>query len=102
MPGMKQRCGKNGSDANLIARGRRCVQGTLPLMNRRHLVLVLRIVCGALLLWWAWRQVDAPMRQVVATISLDWSWLPLGILLGGVAVAGWALRWHLFLRLCGL
>ena len=71
-------------------------------MNRRRLLLLLRIVCGVLLLWWAWRQVDAPMREVLSTIQLDWAWLLPGIVLGGLAVVGWGMRWHLFLRLCGL
>ncbi|OAI57820.1 hypothetical protein AYO49_01780 [Verrucomicrobiaceae bacterium SCGC AG-212-N21] len=71
-------------------------------MNRRRILLLLRVLCGALLLWWAWRQVDAPLRQVLSTISLDWTWPPVGVLLGGLAVAGWAARWHLFLRLCGI
>jgi uncharacterized membrane protein YbhN (UPF0104 family) len=71
-------------------------------MTRRHLLLLLRILCGGLLLWWAWRQVDVPLREVVQTISLDWRWLLPGMMLGGLAVVGWAVRWHLFLRLCGL
>jgi uncharacterized membrane protein YbhN (UPF0104 family) len=71
-------------------------------MNRRRLLLLLRVACGALLLWWAWRQVDAPLRHVLDTISLDWTWPPVGVLLGGLAVAGWAARWHLFLRVCGI
>jgi glycosyltransferase 2 family protein len=71
-------------------------------MNRRRLLLLLRLVCGVLLLWWAWRQVDAPLRQVMSTIRVDGAWLLPGIVLGGLAVAGWAMRWHLFLRLCGL
>jgi hypothetical protein len=71
-------------------------------MNRRRLLLLLRIACGVLLLWWAWRQVDVPMREVLSTIQLDWAWLLPGIVLGGIAVAGWAMRWHLFLRMCGL
>jgi uncharacterized membrane protein YbhN (UPF0104 family) len=71
-------------------------------MNRRRLLLLLRIACGVLLLWWAWRQVDSPMREVLSTIHLDWKWLLPGIVLGGLAVVGWGMRWHLFLRICGL
>ena len=71
-------------------------------MNRRRIFLLLRILCGVLLLWWAWRQVNAPLMQVLSSTSLDWSWLTPGILLGGLAVMAWAMRWHLFLRICGL
>jgi uncharacterized membrane protein YbhN (UPF0104 family) len=71
-------------------------------MIRRRLLLLLRLICGVLLLWWAWRQVDAPLRQVVSTISVDAVWLLPGIALGGLAVVGWAMRWHLFLRMCGV
>ena len=71
-------------------------------MNRRQIFLLLRIVCGAALLWWAWRQVGLPAGQVLSSLSLDWRWLPLGVLLGGLSVLGWALRWHLFQRMCGL
>lgn len=71
-------------------------------MNRRRIFLLLRILCGGLLLWWALRQVDAPAREVLSTIALDWRWVAQGIVLGGIAVLGWALRWQLFLRMCGL
>lgn len=71
-------------------------------MTRRHVFLLLRILCGVLLLWWAWRQVDSPLREVMATADLDWRWVTLGFVLGGVAVLGWAVRWQFFLRMCGL
>lgn len=71
-------------------------------MNRRQVFLLLRILCGGALLWWAWRQVGLPAGQVLSNLTLDWRWLPLGVLLGGLAVLGWALRWHLFQRMCGL
>ena len=68
----------------------------------RHFFLLLRILCGVLLLWWAWRQAYAPGAGAFTTVTLDWRWMPAGVVLGGVAMIFWAVRYHLLLRLCGL
>lgn len=68
----------------------------------RHLLLLLRILCGVLLLWWAWGQAHLPGAESFSTVTLAWQWLPVGVLLGGLAMLFWALRYQLILRLCGL
>lgn len=71
-------------------------------MTRRHLFLLLRVLLGLSLLVWGIRRVDWSPAA-----ALDWSALNSPLLLaaiaaGGMSVLGWALRWHLFLRMAGV
>ncbi len=71
-------------------------------LTRRHFFLLLRILCGVALLWWAWDQAHQPGMEALSEIDLNWRWMPVGVVLGGVALLLWAVRYQLFLRLCGL
>ena len=68
-------------------------------MTRRHLSLLLRMAIGIALLVWVVRRVDFSQAAKLSLSSLRIEWVLLSLTLGGLSVLGWALRWHLFLKM---
>lgn len=68
-------------------------------MTRRHLTLLLRLAVGIALLVWVVRRVDFRQAANLSLSSLHPGWAMVALLLGGLSVLGWALRWHLYLRI---
>jgi len=71
-------------------------------MTRRHLMLIFRLGCGVLLLWWALRRAELGNLADIPLWPLNTGWLLIAICLGGLSVFGWAVRWRIFLRVTGL
>lgn len=68
-------------------------------MPRRHWMLLLRLVCGGTLLWWALRRAEFASLTTLTLDGIHFGWLLLAVLFGGISILGWALRWQTFVRI---
>lgn len=70
---------------------------------RRHLFLLLRILCAAGLMLWVLHKVRlGGGGERFSWAEVDWRWLVLAVAFGGFCVVGWACRWRFFLRVYDL
>ena len=68
----------------------------------RHLFFILRLVIGIGLLVIAVRRVDFSPAASLSFSSLSAPWALAALAFGGLSVVGWAMRWHVFLRIHGI
>jgi glycosyltransferase 2 family protein len=71
-------------------------------MTRRHIMLLLRVACAGLLMWWALRRAELADLRDLPLWSLHIGWFTFAMLLGGLSVLGWALRFRVFLKIAGI
>jgi len=65
-------------------------------------MLILRLVIGVGLLWWALRKAEVVDLQNLTLENLHLGWLLLAVVFGGLAVLGWAVRWRIFVQISGM
>lgn len=71
-------------------------------MRTRHLFLLLRAALAVGLMLWVLRRLKLEGAGELSWSALDFQWLALAFLLGGLSVLGWAGRWWWFLRVYGV